>query len=1273
MSTQTHTGSVPWHYVEDVLNKAHHHVHAQFTTKAKFSLAQSFTFEYWSKGGDLKTIRDLHLELVTRLSQVSASHDRPADADIDKLLFDLSWDAELRSLSAGSSSIWNIALSEREVLLDTWEKQVDKESFAHKITTLYFQSRVHEHEIKKVQDERDARVMSSHNLIAMTSTACAARWEVLRSLDLEILLCEEAAELMEAHTLCSLLPSIQHAIFIGDPQQLRPETNEHSLSLESTTGRQYRLDESLLERLMLPMDLSASTMPASHLSIQRRMHPEIANITRLTYPYLKDHASTLERQPTYGLAKRLFWWDHRVPELESDDLKSHANLHEVEMVASLVEYLLRGGAYSQGEIAVLTPYAGQLLKLYERLTTTCDIWLSDKDRDALLEEEVLALGEEGRTTKDEVAISDMLRIATVDNFQGEEAAVIILSCVRSGDTAGFLRNLNRINVACSRARNGFYVIGDSQTLSQVPMWRQVIQTFNGSIGASIMTRCHVHPEHNSLVRQPQDFARVFECSAVCGQQLPCGHRCSQLCHVEWLHARLACQEECMTVFACGHKCKKRCYQTCGKCQTTLEDVELSCGHQGQLLCSGDTSKCKFVVERKELECGHTVNILCGEDPDATIICQQPCGAWLPCQHTCMGKCGQCYRNKKHPPCAEICKNPKTCIHECKEKCHAGKPCPPECLEPCPDYCEHGPCKNRCQDTCDPCVKLAVPGCDHDVPDMLCCMPKLGLPCCQKCPETLSCGHACPSLCGEVCPSSEICPECTSGKVGPPVLYSSTCQHLAEVSQLDAINLQGAYRLSLDGTIQSVNPDLWLHDIHPPKCLCGAVLEGTRRYRLHTRVLSFENTFDLLLAKMGRKLSGFAESVESQEKRLSDSFESFVKDIRPNPLASRANTANLLKRTNEVLKLQRRIVDFRHDIVDAIQVDVGRLHEAMPNIVPSYTLMFHLRFDVLEYRVVSVRLSDTVQMGCELLALQDPSFGVQRQGLKMIEFVHKESLLWVNHCKNALNNPSITTSPTLAVEIRLHQLRFLLSAKSAGLRLADLGSPSENIAAFMDNEDIKASLDTIAKLVALSPGSCASFLQTGQELADVLTSDEVALSAPIPQIRNAFVRQTETIWAQHELGHLKLCSRHHPYSSQTFPKACPECEKHAQRSGNELFRESAKHLFEKDFLSSMRAKSPRPQAVDNFEPKSSKKDQASDDQAVQGERTAEQAEAKLSPSQQFLKVVWDSSSQTGSGKPSPDENDQKAAAESPGVVLVRSERQLTMEEKFLVAMKSGIVN
>ena len=55
----------------------------------------------------------------------------------------------------------------------------------------------------------------------MTMTACAMNSSLLHKLDLQVVICEEAGEVMEAQTLCTLFPSIQHAIFIGDPLQLR--------------------------------------------------------------------------------------------------------------------------------------------------------------------------------------------------------------------------------------------------------------------------------------------------------------------------------------------------------------------------------------------------------------------------------------------------------------------------------------------------------------------------------------------------------------------------------------------------------------------------------------------------------------------------------------------------------------------------------------------------------------------------------------------------------------------------------------------------------------------------------------------------------------------------------------------------------------------------------------------------------------------------------------------------------------------------------------------
>ena len=55
----------------------------------------------------------------------------------------------------------------------------------------------------------------------MTMTACAMKSSMLNQLEVQTVICEEAGEVMEAQTLCTLFPSVKHAIFIGDPLQLR--------------------------------------------------------------------------------------------------------------------------------------------------------------------------------------------------------------------------------------------------------------------------------------------------------------------------------------------------------------------------------------------------------------------------------------------------------------------------------------------------------------------------------------------------------------------------------------------------------------------------------------------------------------------------------------------------------------------------------------------------------------------------------------------------------------------------------------------------------------------------------------------------------------------------------------------------------------------------------------------------------------------------------------------------------------------------------------------
>lgn len=121
------------------------------------------------------------------------------------------------------------------------------------------------------------------------------------------MVCEEAGEVQEAHLTASL-PSVEHAILIGDHMQLRPQVQNYEVSRENHNGgEQYSLDTSLFECLVNPDEGTGVRLPFSTLETQRRMHPLIAQLVRETlYLRLEDDSSVLSYPEVRGMRKRLF-------------------------------------------------------------------------------------------------------------------------------------------------------------------------------------------------------------------------------------------------------------------------------------------------------------------------------------------------------------------------------------------------------------------------------------------------------------------------------------------------------------------------------------------------------------------------------------------------------------------------------------------------------------------------------------------------------------------------------------------------------------------------------------------------------------------------------------------------------------------------------------------------------------------------------------------------------------------------------------------------------
>ncbi len=181
---------------------------------------------------------------------------------------------------------------------------------------------------------------------------------------------------------------------IGDPNQLRPHIATYSLSIDSKLGKNYQLDKSLFERLV--NGDKAVKIDKVRLLTQRRMRKkEISDLVRYTlYPDLVDGENTTKYSNIRGAQHNVYFIDHRYSEDDTSGgfaIQSHVNLYEVKMVVEMVKYFVRNGYTKPEDIAVLTPYLGQMMKIRDALTESFVVVIDEKDAQNLarLEEKLV--------------------------------------------------------------------------------------------------------------------------------------------------------------------------------------------------------------------------------------------------------------------------------------------------------------------------------------------------------------------------------------------------------------------------------------------------------------------------------------------------------------------------------------------------------------------------------------------------------------------------------------------------------------------------------------------------------------------------------------------------------------------------------------------------------------------------------------------------------------------------------------------------------------------
>ncbi|KAJ0176718.1 hypothetical protein K1T71_007897 [Dendrolimus kikuchii] len=628
----------------------------------------------------------------------------------------------------------------------------------------------------------DLQVLRNRKVVGMTTSGAARMRKLLQAIAPPIVIVEEAAEVLEQHIVSSLTKSCRHLILIGDHQQLRPSASHMKLA------RHYDIEVSLFERMI------KNGIHSRRLGVQHRMRPEIAAlISPHIYPDLENDPSVETFPDVLGMDKNVFFFSHQYEEEENIENSSKSNQKEGNIVLAVANYLMQQG-YTADDITILAAYSGQMF--YMRKERENYPYLKD------------------------------VKVTVVDNYQGEESKIILLSLVRNNkeNKIGFLGTENRICVALSRAKEGFYIFGNMDILkSNSELWAKIATTLdeNNSLGTTINLKCQNHPNNITAVTNETDFINVPEggCLLNCNFILRCGHKCRLLCHGydrEHVEVYTRCKIDCERILCdLNHKCPLKCWQICEPCKVLVEKT-LPCGHNMKIPCHLDPEdpsvrcltstnvtlpdcsheakklcfenikavKCKVRCDYRIQKCGHVCLKLCHvkEDPEhEQYECRKECAkAKKGCManlegdrgdHQCLKKCfEQCddcnvlikkkRSNCKHMVDVTCHKNPDET--KCNMKCAKVLPCAHYCTKKCFEKC--GDCKIK--------VMKEIADCKHKV-QIECMLEPTRNVCKQKCERTLSCGHKCRQPCADDCDPS-LCNELSTQKFKLP------CGHLVSV-------------------------------------------------------------------------------------------------------------------------------------------------------------------------------------------------------------------------------------------------------------------------------------------------------------------------------------------------------------------------------------------------------------------------------------------------------------------------------------------------------------
>lgn len=356
----------------------------------------------------------------------------------------------------------------------------------------------------RFDSELSELLIGEYKLVGATCVGLAGQRHGLHRLQFDVAIIDEAGRSTVPELLIPMLRS-RKVILIGDHYQLPPSIAATLREEDSVEALPF-LEETFLRESFF--ELMYRGLPAScrgRLDHQYRMVEPIGDLVAdLFYQEQGErglfNGEIHKRHQFLDSSAPLRWYDVRGEQVDEGTSKS--NFAEVE---AIMEYLSNAAESLARrklckEVAIITPYGAQ--KRLVRSLLDCIATKTSQDSD------IWRIGD-----------SLKIRSDTVDSFQGSEADIVLYSTVRTAGDIRFIRDRQRLNVSCSRAKENLVFFGHADFLRRAemrgqasgmkPLFGEIIQRSVRSSSTLAVRVQHIPKERSPFIFVQRGRSRYF--------------------------------------------------------------------------------------------------------------------------------------------------------------------------------------------------------------------------------------------------------------------------------------------------------------------------------------------------------------------------------------------------------------------------------------------------------------------------------------------------------------------------------------------------------------------------------------------------------------------------------------------------------------------------------------------------------------------------------------------------------------------------------------------